>query len=128
MRNGREKKLLKKDKEKELNRGVKKMKIKNRFGVFIIIWIVVCLYDNAAAYDDKDTHRRITGKAVEYSTLNNYLIQNLGFKDGIESNIPSNTKNTIRFWLQEGSNLKTPPCAVPPIIFIIPCFHGIDPT
>ena len=85
------------------------MKIKNKFGVFIIIWIVVCLYDNTAAYDDKDTHRRITGKAVEYSTLNNYLIQNLGFKDGIESNIPSNTKNTIRFWLQEGSELEDSP-------------------
>jgi hypothetical protein len=50
-------------------------------------------------YDDETTHRRININAVEQSSINNALIENLGFSDGIEEKIKG--KNA-KWWIEEG--------------------------
>ena len=88
-----------------------KIKVKTKYHIVLhsFIFMLLCLLDNAIGYDDVETHPRITKSAVENSNINNYLIQNLGFKDGIETKVPANTNNTIRFWLEEGSKLEDSP-------------------
>jgi hypothetical protein len=86
-----------------------KIKVKTKYHIVLHIFMLLCSLDNVIGYDDVETHPRITKSAVENSNINNYLIQNLNFKDGIETKIPANTNNTIRFWLEEGSKLEDAP-------------------
>lgn len=50
--------------------------------VMVLLSVVI---DKLYAYDDQDTHPRVTGKAVGMSALNKYLKNNFGFADGSET-------------------------------------------
>jgi len=54
--------------------------------IFCLIWLnitITALY----AFDDQDTHPRITEKAIAASSLGGYLNNNLGFTSGSRSPI-----------------------------------------
>ncbi len=70
--------------------------------LFLLISIAV-MSNNAGAYDDKDTHPRLTDRAARASNIENYLIQSLSWKDGFNTKLPSNSKDSIMDWLTKGS-------------------------
>ncbi len=61
------------------------------------------------AYDNMDTHKRITEKGVHGSVVDNYLIQTLGLRDGLETKFPSNSERSILFLLKEASKIEDIP-------------------
>jgi hypothetical protein len=67
---------------------------------------------NIFAYDDKVTHPDITERALQVSQLEQYLINNLGFKDGFETKFPSvNPNDAIIDLISKGSTDEdTPMC------------------
>jgi len=69
----------------------------------LLILITLYSYKNANAYDDQDTHPKITDSAIENSNINSYLINSLNYKDGIKTTFPSNSQTTIKILLQKGS-------------------------
>ncbi len=74
--------------------------------IYLAILFVLMFYfvDNTIAYDDKITHRDITGKATEDSELDQYLKNNLDFKDGIATRFSFNNElKTITKWLEKGA-------------------------
>lgn len=71
--------------------------------IFLNIVFAFCLSYSIFAFDDVDTHPRITNKAIESTNLDNYLIQNLGLKDGLKTKLPSDGKDSIVDWLKKGS-------------------------
>jgi len=79
----------------------------------IIIATLSFLHNTALGYDDKNSHPEITRKSIssKNTNLNKYLANNLGFKDGIETQFPSGSNSTIRILLQQGSSDEdSPPC------------------
>jgi hypothetical protein len=63
----------------------------------ILTAILFLLYPNCiSAYDDKTTHPDISEKAAEEASkkfnFNNYLIDNLGLKLGIDTNLQNHVK------------------------------------
>lgn len=86
------------------------MKLKKAYRIILAALLGLILQENYAdGFDNIETHPKITKSAIEYSLLNNYLIHQLDFKDGIATKIPSDTQKTIRFWLEEGSKLEDIP-------------------
>src|SRR3990167_9026082 len=77
--------------------------------IFLNIVFALCLSYSTFAFDDVDTHPRITNKAIENTNLDNYLIQNLGLKDGLKSKLPSGGKDSIVDWLKKGSTEEDSP-------------------
>lgn len=72
-----------------------------RIVVVLIFMVFIMSSTITNAYDNVDTHRRITKTAVSAaSQLDNYLMHNLGFAKGYEDK--TNGKMIIE-WLQEGS-------------------------
>ena len=63
--------------------------------IFLNIVFALCLSYSTFAFDDVDTHPRITNKAIENTNLDNYLIQNLGLKDGLKSKLPSGINKPV---------------------------------
>ncbi|NWF93875.1 MAG: hypothetical protein HXY46_13245 [Syntrophaceae bacterium] len=57
-------------------------------------------------YDDERTHRKLTERAVDLSSLSSYLKNNLGFREG--SSLIINGR-TISWWLSEGAYLEDHP-------------------
>ena len=75
------------------------------FFIFTLL-LVMCYTEMTFAYDDQDTHPRITRKAAEpnNSQIEQYLIQNLGITNGLETEIIHNSENeTIMKWFEKGS-------------------------
>lgn len=70
---------------------------------YLVAGLLLLHMSNADAYDDKITHRDITDKSARNSNLENYLIQNLGFKDGLNTKFPSNSETSVIYWLSKGS-------------------------
>lgn len=68
----------------------------------VIICLLLLYHNNANAYDEI-THRALTGMAVRNSYLENYLIQNLRIKDGLNTKFPSNSEKSVVYWLLKGS-------------------------
>ena len=71
--------------------------------ILLDIVFLLCLSYSTFAFDDVDTHPRITNKAIENTNLDKYLIQNLGLKDGLKTKLPSGGKDSIVDWLKKGS-------------------------
>lgn len=72
--------------------------------ILLIISIGICCAPYVSAYDDQETHPKITKKASENPNLNNYLINNLGFKKGLDEFLNyGNKSKTILKWLEKGS-------------------------
>ncbi|MBI5748931.1 MAG: hypothetical protein HZA00_07375 [Nitrospinae bacterium] len=70
----------------------------------LFVWIYIYLTAYAVAYDDEKTHPEITEKSTRASNLNDYLINNLGFSEGLEKSFNYNNENlTILKWLRKGS-------------------------
>lgn len=63
------------------------------------------------AFDDLDTHPRITRGAIARSNLNEVLIGDLGLRDGIQTQLqhPSGARATISKWLEDASRLEDNP-------------------
>lgn len=78
----------------------------NKKIVATLAFMIFIISSIADAYDNEDTHRRITKTAISASKLDNYLSQNLGFVKGWEDKIRG---NTIMYWLIEGSYLEDIP-------------------
>jgi len=70
------------------------------------IFLAGMIYVNASAYDNEDTHPRITEKAVESSDIGEYLIEMLKCPDGTDTALQG---ITIRKWLMEGSKFEDIP-------------------
>lgn len=70
-----------------------------------------CVYTNRAySFDDKKTHRELTDAATVHSTLISYLVDNVGFNEGLDKKLKGidrnghERNNSILSWLQEGSS------------------------
>ena len=77
--------------------------------LFVALTALLFIATNASSYDDNDSHKRITKKAVEDSRLNGYLLDNMAFIRGLETNLPLGHGMAIRLWLEEGSKLEDAP-------------------
>lgn len=75
--------------------------MRNDFLLLLPILTVMCIIKPSVliAYDDETTHRKININAVEQASINDTLIEQLGFSDGIEEII--NGKEA-KWWIQEG--------------------------
>ncbi len=72
----------------------------------IVILSTIAMLSYSDAYDNIITHRKITEKTIDYSTLRNYLKLNLGLPEGYEAKI--NNKRIID-WLSDGSYAEDKP-------------------
>ncbi len=73
-------------------------------GISFLTFFTIVSITNA--YDNKDTHRRITENAVPGAKLDNYLKNSLGLVSGIKEYI---REKQIIEWLKEGSYLEDVP-------------------
>ncbi|MBI5099604.1 MAG: hypothetical protein HZB30_10245, partial [Nitrospirae bacterium] len=69
-----------------------------------LIFILMAFNNQATAFDDGDTHPRITKNAVYVAMFENYLIQNLGLKEGLKTVFPYGGNKSVVEWLQKGSS------------------------
>ena len=76
--------------------------------IMLLVMMVVIFSDNSEAYLPEKTHPLINDKAVELSTVDNYLKSQLGFNDGKLEFI--NGKNVVQ-WLQKGGTDEDDPSA-----------------
>lgn len=80
----------------------------------IIISLLILLTFNISsvyAHDDEKVHPEITKIAIESSSLDDYLKNNLNLTGGVKTKLPSNGKKFIIDWLKEGSTVEdTPMC------------------
>ncbi len=99
---GKKAKPLKRDKRlKNINkRGFADML---RKGIYFAILFINCLYNIAIAFDNEMTHPDITENAINNSNLENYLIQNFGYAEGLKTKFPLNSGKTILYLLRKGS-------------------------
>lgn len=76
-----------------------------------IIYILVMIVSGkqAFAYDDVETHPKLTEKAIEFSNLYGYLKYNMGFTAGSDQFIPTDSANTIKYLLRAGSTAEDHP-------------------
>jgi hypothetical protein len=65
--------------------------------LFLVSW------GNVLAYDDKDTHPRITERAARDAEFENYLVENLGLRRGLETRLPENSEKSVLYWLRKGA-------------------------
>ena len=72
----------------------------------IFLSVLLCFAKSVYSYDDKKTHRDITEKAVDASSLGVYLKNNLGLQEGVSSLI---NNKTVTWWLREGAYLEDSP-------------------
>ncbi len=72
----------------------------NKKIIVIVIFMIFIISSISNAYDNKDTHRRITKVAIPASKLDNYLKQNLGTAKGYKEEIKG---KQIIDWFREGS-------------------------
>jgi hypothetical protein len=76
---------------------------------YIIIALLLLIYPNQLlAYDDKISHPKITEEAIRKSgseyDIDNYLINNLGFKDGFNTKVGiMGGGRPIIEWIKQGS-------------------------
>ncbi len=76
----------------------------------VVIFMIVLITSVALAYDDQISHPRITVKAVENSDLENYLINYLGFKQGLDELFQyNNTTNRVVELIKIGSTYEDDP-------------------
>ena len=74
-----------------------------KYIVIIITSLILFCPVIAGAFDNKETHKLITTKAADNPILENYLVQTLGFNNGLQTKIQPDKKNTILELLQTGS-------------------------
>lgn len=75
----------------------------------VVLGMLLCITSHAISYDDTDSHKRITKKAIENSNLHRYLWRTLDYLKGLEANLPLGRGMAIRLWLEEGSKLEDAP-------------------
>ncbi len=73
----------------------------------ICLFLVVFYCDNLHAFDNKDTHPRLSEAAAKKSNIETYLISTLGYTNGLDSAIASS--GSILSILKLGSNLEDVP-------------------
>jgi hypothetical protein len=74
----------------------------------IIVIIIMCCLTSAVAYcfDDEQTHPLLTDRTISNSLLSSYLVNHLGFSEGIDKQLTTYwfpTSKSIKKWLQKGS-------------------------
>jgi hypothetical protein len=74
--------------------------------LFSIIFISIVTIGNALAFDNEDTHKRLTEKAITSSHIDDYLIDKLNYESGTETTVKG---FKIKEWLREGSYLEDEP-------------------
>lgn len=80
-----------------------------------LLCTLICLLASTVisghAFDDEDTHPRMTGVAVDQSTLDNTLKGDLRMAAGTATLLarPSDPPDTVRRWLQRGARLEDDP-------------------
>ncbi len=78
--------------------------------LFLLGFILVQFYCSYLfAHEDRLIHPEITKMAAENPEFDAYLKNNLNFKNGVETQTPSNNGNTILYWLREGSKREDSP-------------------
>ena len=82
------------------------MKSKIIVGMLVSLTFII---SNVYAHDDEKIHPEITKIAVEKSTLDGYLKNNLNLINGVETKLPSDGKKPILTWLKEGSTAEDSP-------------------
>ena len=107
---GNDKKQSKKKEKEEKINNKWSADMKKKLILFIIL-MVVFQSDYLFAHDDKVIHPKITEKAAENPDiyLNSYFKNNLDFKDGLETILPSNGEKLILDWLTDGSTAEDSP-------------------
>lgn len=88
-----------------------------KIGCLLIISILL-ISGKAYCYQPQITHRRINEKALEYSAVNNFLINKLGYLNGTEEVVG---ENKIGNWLENGGTDEDVPD-------LRGAFHFHDPT
>jgi hypothetical protein len=84
--------------------------------IYFLFIINVLFFNFANAYDNKTSHKLITEESVKQAVIefgfNNYLINNFGFSDGINTTFSSvSSSKQILDYLKDGSELEdTPMC------------------
>lgn len=74
----------------------------------LIFIIIMCCLTSAVAYcfDDERTHPLLTGRAISNSSLSNYVVNQIGFPEGIDKTLTTYwfpTSLSILKWLQQAS-------------------------
>lgn len=80
--------------------------MKMKTAIFILILVFVVAVKTTFAFEEQETHRKITEKATGFSNAEKYIINNLGFCEGLKTVFPVDSTNTIIYWLMEGSKLE----------------------
>jgi len=80
---------------------------KRRLSLIILMPFILILWGSQALSLEKETHRAINeviaNKTINGFSLNNYLINQLGFKEGINEKLSKNAEEKRVFeWLGEG--------------------------
>src|SRR3989338_1248533 len=75
----------------------------------ILFLLIICVAKNTDAYDDEVTHPKITEQAINYSQIEQYIKNNLGFTGGLKTKFPSNSEKNIIYWLRKGSTAEDSP-------------------
>jgi hypothetical protein len=76
--------------------------------IFILI-LILCIYCDVYAFDNKRTHPDITDIAAKNSNIENNLIQYLGFNGGLNTKFAFDNEKNILDWLKYGSDLEDVP-------------------
>jgi len=79
--------------------------------ITVLSSIMIFLHGSALAYDDENSHPKISIAAIKNSRTENFLINRLNLKRGLETTVPDSSDRTIQYYLEKGSELEdSPPC------------------
>ena len=72
--------------------------------IFLFVLSLITFHSSCLfAHEDVIIHPKITENAIKNSSIEEYLKNNLNFKEGFETILPSSGGKTILTWLKEGS-------------------------
>lgn len=69
----------------------------------VVILIIMLYTETIFAYDDVNTHPRITEEAIKHTKLNSYIVSVLGINEGLNAKFPINSDKTVIYLLRKGS-------------------------
>ncbi len=77
--------------------------------LFILGLFVIFQNNYSLAFNDEETHPRITEIVVNQPSFEDYLIKVLNLKDGLKTKFPAKSEKSVLFWMREGAKLEDNP-------------------